>query len=71
MTGELIATDRSVEDIRAFLGVDSLGYQTVEGMLSTVSKPQDYCAACFSGDYPEPPMEAVSKTALENPVSSG
>ncbi len=68
--GELIATDRSVEDIRAFLKVDSLGYQTVEGMLSTVSKPQNYCAACFTGEYPEPPIETVSKTALENPASS-
>ncbi len=63
--GELIATDRSVEDIRAFLGVDSLGYQTVEGMLSTVSRPQDYCAACFTGDYPETITDKVEKLALE------
>ena len=66
--GELIAASRSVEDIRAFLGVDSLGYQTVEGLVSAVARPDDYCAACFTGDYPEPVTENVGKLALENPA---
>ena len=66
--GELIAASRSVEDIRAFLGVDSLGYQTVEGLVSAVAHPDDYCAACFTGDYPEPVTENVGKLALENPA---
>ncbi len=66
--GELIASDRSVEEIRAFLGVDSLGYQTVEGLVSAVARPDDYCAACFTGDYPEQIREKVEKLALENPA---
>ena len=68
--GELVASDRTVEEIGAFLKVDSLGYQSVEGLLSAVSRPEDYCAACFTGDYPEPVTESVEKDALENPVLS-
>ncbi|MBL8757854.1 MAG: amidophosphoribosyltransferase [Phycisphaerae bacterium] len=49
---QLIAHDRSVDDIRAFLGVDSLAYLSLEGLLSCVRHaPADYCSACFSGDY--------------------
>lgn len=52
---ELIANGRSVEDVRAYLGVDSLAYLSLEGMLSCVSATQArYCTACFSGDYPIP-----------------
>ncbi len=65
--GELIASDRAVEEIRAFLDAHSLGYQTVEGMLSAVSRPRDYCTACFTGDYPELITESMEKNALENP----
>lgn len=65
---ELVAARRDVEEIRRFLNVDSLGYQTVEGMLSAVSRPDDYCTACFTGEYPEPIEEPVVKSALENPV---
>ena len=50
---KLIATDRSVEQIRAYLEVDSLEYLSIEGMLNCVSgKNRDYCTACFSGEYP-------------------
>ena len=66
--GELIAASRSVEETGAFLGVDSLGYQTVQSLLSAVARPGDYCAACFTGDYPEPISENVEKLALENPA---
>ncbi len=66
---ELVASRMSVEEIGAFLGADSIGYQTIEGMLAAVSRPEDYCAACFTGEYPEPVSEPVKKTALENPAS--
>jgi len=50
---ELIAHNRSVEEICDFLGADSLGYLSLEGMLSCVKNdPQDYCVACFTGKYP-------------------
>jgi amidophosphoribosyltransferase len=63
---ELIAAKSSVEEIRAHLEVESLSYLTVEGMLSAVSHPDDYCGACFTGEYPEPIMAAVEKLGLEN-----
>jgi len=55
----LIANRYSLCEIQNILGVDSLGYLSVDGMLSCVSAhpPEDYCTACFTGDYPvEPPV---------------
>ena len=53
---ELIAANNNLEEIRASLGVDSLGYLSLDGMLASVpSGPQGFCHACFSGDYPTPP----------------
>jgi amidophosphoribosyltransferase len=51
---ELIANERSVEEIETFLGVDSLRYLSLEGMLDAMPKDhgQQYCTACFSGNYP-------------------
>ncbi len=49
---QLIAHNRSVEDIRAFLGIDSLHFLSLEGMLSVMNQaPEQYCTACFSGEY--------------------
>jgi amidophosphoribosyltransferase len=50
--GELIASTHSVRETQEFLGVDSLRYLSVEGLLSCVSDPENYCIACFSGAYP-------------------
>ena len=53
---ELIAANNNLEEIRASLGVDSLGYLSLDGMLTSVpSGPGGFCHACFSGDYPTPP----------------
>ncbi|MGE4196139.1 MAG: amidophosphoribosyltransferase [Phycisphaerales bacterium] len=58
---QLIAHKRSVEEIRAFLGVDSLHYLSLEGMLSCVTRPKEsYCTACYSGDYRLDPEHPVS-----------
>ncbi len=63
---ELIANKRSVEDIRAYLGVDSLHYLSHEGMLSCVKmEPERYCTACFSGNYPMDVDEPVEKFSME------
>lgn len=63
---ELIANQRKVAEIRDYLGVDSLHYLSLEGMLSCVKhQPEDYCTACFSGRYPMPVDEPVSKFGLE------
>jgi amidophosphoribosyltransferase len=49
---ELIASRLSVEQIRRFLGVDSLKYLSVQGMLkATGQDPRSFCTACFTDDY--------------------
>src|SRR5215217_4091814 len=59
---ELIASNHTLEEIRASLGVDSLGYLSLEGMLESVpSGPNGFCHACFSGDYPTPPPTDPAK----------
>jgi amidophosphoribosyltransferase len=62
---ELIANTRSVDAIRDYLGVDSLHYLSMEGMLSCVDAPRSHCTACFSGQYPMPVDRPVTKFALE------
>ena len=63
---QLVATGRSVEEIAEFLGVDSLHYLSLEGMLSCVSRPAgDYCTACFSGVYRLNVEKPVNKLDLE------
>jgi len=53
---ELIAANLELEGIRKHLGVDSLGYLSLDGMLNSVPDgPHGFCHACFSGDYPTPP----------------
>lgn len=49
---ELIALSHSVEEIRSFLGAESLEYISLEGLKSCVKDPEGYCVACFNGDYP-------------------
>jgi len=54
--GELIAANLTVPEIAEHIGVDSLGYLTLDGMLNAVPDgPRGFCHACFSGDYPTPP----------------
>jgi amidophosphoribosyltransferase len=53
---ELIAANHSVDEIALQLGVDTLGYLSLDGMLASMPDgPGGYCHACFSGDYPTPP----------------
>ncbi len=50
---ELIAASRTVEEIAEYLGVDSLGYLSYEGLVSCVAGGADkFCTACFDGRYP-------------------
>ncbi|MGD9789884.1 MAG: amidophosphoribosyltransferase [Phycisphaerales bacterium] len=62
---QLIATGRTVEEIRAYLGVDSLAYLTLEGLLSCMDRPgEHYCTACYSGEYRLDPEHPVSDVLL-------
>ncbi|MBF0539529.1 MAG: amidophosphoribosyltransferase [Nitrospirae bacterium] len=49
---ELIAATHQVEEIRKYLTADSLAYLSLEGLRSALPNPDDYCYACFNGDYP-------------------
>jgi len=51
---ELIASSHSIEEIRDFLEVDSLGYLSLDGMLRAARSEAGFCHACFSGQYPTP-----------------
>jgi len=65
---ELVGSAHSVEEIRALLGVDSLGYLSLEGMLECVEDFGPFCDACFSGNYTAPLVDAERGLAsLVNP----
>ena len=49
---ELIASEKSVDEIREYVGADSLGYLSITGLLSPYSDKRAYCLACFDGEYP-------------------
>lgn len=51
---ELIGATHSVEEIRAHLDVDSLGYLSLEGLRSAVGEHGPFCDACWTGDYGTP-----------------
>jgi len=61
---ELIAANHSVEEIRKFVGADSLKYLSVGKLLEAVENPQDYCAGCFTAKYPAPVPEEFDKEML-------
>ncbi|NJB68885.1 amidophosphoribosyltransferase [Desulfobaculum xiamenense] len=63
--GELIAANHAVEDIARYIGLDSLHYLSIPGLLSSVEGPDNFCLACFDGDYPIPPCEGAGKMCLE------
>ncbi|MBC8106547.1 MAG: amidophosphoribosyltransferase [Anaerolineae bacterium] len=65
-TSELIAHNRTVDEICKFLEIDSLAYLSLEGMLSCVTTPARHCCtACWSGQYKIPVDQASTKFALE------
>jgi amidophosphoribosyltransferase len=66
--GELIAASKSVEELRDYLGLDSLSYLSIEGLLQStgIENPdRNFCKACFDGCYPVYFDEGVSKLCLE------
>jgi amidophosphoribosyltransferase len=63
---ELIAARKTVEEVRAHVDADSLGYLSLDGLLDSVQRPrEELCMACFTGDYPVPVQMGLGKFALE------
>jgi len=66
---ELIASSHSVEDIRRHLGVETLGYLSLAGMLRAAGgEPSEFCHACFSGQYPTATPEGHEQTRQASPL---
>ena len=65
---ELIAANKSIDGIRDFVGADTLGYLSVEGLLKVVQGSSGgFCDACFTGNYPIPVQLEMDKLVLEHP----
>jgi amidophosphoribosyltransferase len=63
---ELIAATRSVDEIREYVGADSLAYLSIGGVLDAIDLPRErFCFACFDGQYPVPvPYDAGNRKFL-------
>jgi amidophosphoribosyltransferase len=63
---ELMAANNSQEQIREFLGADSLGYLSLDGMIASTGLPaNEFCAACYTGQYPSPVESEMDKFVME------
>ncbi len=63
---ELIAANNTIDEIKKYLDVDSLGYLSEAGLLKAVSFPKEhYCTACFTGKYPTKILDQFDKFKLE------
>ena len=69
---ELIAAQKTIPEVRDFIGADSLGYLSIDGLIKAVALPKDiFCLACFTGDYPIPVQLEMAKLALETAPPPG
>lgn len=63
---QLVATGKTEDQIRDYLGVDSLHYLTLDGLLSAMQRPgKHYCTACYSGDYRLDPDHPTTEEVIE------
>ena len=66
--GELIASNKSIEELKNFLDLDSLNYLSIKGLLNStgLTDPENkFCKACFDGCYPVEFDKKLSKDCLE------
>ena len=64
---ELIAADLTVDQIRSYVGADSLGYLSLDGMVTAAGgEKESFCRACFDGEYPIEIPEGAGKFVLED-----
>jgi amidophosphoribosyltransferase len=62
---DLIAYQRTVDEIRELVGADSLHYLSVDGMMRALKRTDGFCQACFTGRYPIPVDLSNVKTGFE------
>jgi len=63
---ELIGAQKTVEEIGEHLGVDSLGYLSLEGMRAAVGGHGPFCEACWTGDYKAPLLDREAGYEMES-----
>ena len=69
---KLIANHHTVEEIAGIIGVDSLGYLSVEDVVRLAGdEPGGFCTACFGGGYPTAIPSAGEKDRFENKIHAG
>jgi len=68
LKGELIAAEKEDEaEIASFIGLDGLHYLSLEGMVQATGMPREnFCLACYTGDYPLPPPPVFGKFCFES-----
>jgi amidophosphoribosyltransferase len=72
--GELVAASKSIEEIRAMIGADSLGYLSQDGLVEALQLARGrLCMACLDGDYPTrlPDVALAGRAALEGAARGG
>ena len=64
---DLMASRKSVEEMREFIGADSLAFLSLDGMMRAVGSADGsgYCNACFTGNYPISVGDAQAKLSFE------
>ena len=66
----LLANQCSLDQIREYLGADSIGYLDTESMVRATGQPaSNFCMACFNGDYPVPVDPKLDKFIMERRLS--
>lgn len=65
--GDLMASRKTIEEMREFIGADSLAFLSLDGMMRAVGSADGagYCNACFTGEYPIPVGDAQAKLSFE------
>jgi len=65
--GELLAANMDVEEIRRYLGVDTLSYLTLDGLLEAIGAPgAGFCTACLTGEYPVEIRSSAARGVLDD-----
>jgi amidophosphoribosyltransferase len=68
---ELIAANHTVEEIAEIIGVDSLRYLSLEGLIRATRNPgESFCTACLTGEYPVPVDASSGKFSLEDSLGN-
>jgi amidophosphoribosyltransferase len=73
VSNRVIAASHTLDEVRAFVGADSLGYLSVGGVLAALDLPYErFCFACFDGRYPVPvPYDAAARKFVLEAAAGG